>query len=360
MSTSNARNRSGFTLVELLVVIAIIAVLIGLLLPAVQKVRAAAAVTQCQNNLKQMGLALLNYHGINKMFPRGTYDDVGAYTACDAALPWSVWILPYLEQDSLYARFDTSSYDWNNPTIAGTFNNPPNNLVGTDPNTANPAFNPAATPLKVYQCPASPSRGAIFTDSWNSPNMFASESTGPYDGNQSWTCSASDYCAAAGVGGWFDCSNYLGAGAQFAYNGVLNDNNIIVTIPYITDGTSNTWLVAEHAGMPDLWISGPKLYASAPSFATVPQLGAPSGGGWSDEGNADQWLGGNTYDGMNPGGGGPCFINCDNIAGYFSFHTGGANFLYADGHVQFVTQNVDPKVVIESVAYNDGYVVPSY
>jgi len=360
MSAANDRKRSGFTLIELLVVIAIIAVLVGLLLPAVQKVREAANRMSCSNNMKQMGLALHLYHDAFNNFPRGTYDDVGQYVNCVAALPWSVYILPNLEQGNLYNRFDTTSYNWNNPTIAGTFNNPPNNLVGTDPNTLNPAFNPAATSLKVYQCPSSPSRGIVFTDSWSGPNTFGSESTGPYAGNNSWSCSASDYCSTAGVGGWFDCSAYLGAGAQGAYNGVLNDNNLVVSIAKISDGTSNTWLVAEHAGMPDVYIAGPKLYASAPLFATNPQLGATSGGGWADESNADQWLGGNTYDGMNPGLGGPCFINCDNIAGFFSFHTGGANFVYADGHVQFVAQNVDPKIVIMSVAYNDGYVIPSF
>src|SRR5262245_24544708 len=132
--------RSAFTLIELLVVIAIIAILIGLLLPAVQKVREAAARMSCQNNLKQIGLALHNYESTYSCFPTAGEGNVNFDTAFDIQSTWTM-ILPYIEQDNVYKQIDINTYYISQPNQA-----------------------PFQTAIKTYICPSNPTGGSSGRD----------------------------------------------------------------------------------------------------------------------------------------------------------------------------------------------------
>ena len=111
---SSHPTRRGFTLIELLVVIAIIAILIGLLLPAVQKVREAAARLTCENNLKQLGLAFHNYHDPNGGLP----SNLRPAAASTVRVRWATYLLPYIEQDNMSRNYNPSSADFPNPSPA--------------------------------------------------------------------------------------------------------------------------------------------------------------------------------------------------------------------------------------------------
>src|SRR5262245_52130226 len=169
MSRSSAPRRA-FTLIELLVVIAIIAILIGLLLPAVQKVRDAAARMTCQNNLKQIGLGLHNYENANSYFPPA-YSIIA--TPPPSSVSWGVYILPYVEQDNLYKQYNLTG------------------AIGANPNQT-----VVSTHLKIFQCPSTPNPNRLYTDGPVPGAAFVS-SWGA--GTISWTASAGDYTVTTGV-----------------------------------------------------------------------------------------------------------------------------------------------------------------
>ncbi|MFO0930149.1 MAG: DUF1559 domain-containing protein [Gemmataceae bacterium] len=290
-------HRRGFTLIELLVVIAIIAILIGLLLPAVQKVREAAARMQCSNNLKQIGLALHNFHDTNGTFPASGWTTVGPGNPGGKYVGWRPLLLPYLEQENLRRIYDFNVNWWE----------------GTNPTTA-------AIPVKVYQCPSAPSRSV--TSAVAKAPRPAITFPAPLG--------VTDYEAIMGVQPASVNATLYNAGNRYS----VMYRNSQVRLTNVSDGTSTTIAVVECAARPVVYRLGKEQ----------PALSNDQGIGWADsEGpfSLDGASGDGMQEGCTPANGCSYPINRKNDNEPYSFHTGGVNCLFADGHIQFVRETVD-------------------
>ncbi|HEY4310968.1 MAG TPA: DUF1559 domain-containing protein [Pirellulales bacterium] len=311
---------SGFTLVELLVVIAIIGLLVGLLLPAVQAARETARRTQCTNNLKQIGLALQNYHDSQRFFPPGYIDrNTPPVNTPDLDLGpgwgWAAFLLPYLEQGNTSSQIDFSQG------------------VGLGPNVAVSQMS-----LPFYQCPTDPLQDpfAIYDNTMTAP--IATVAHGNYVGCNGWEeCFWNSGGAGTGSGSGAD-GLIGGAGPQG--NGLFFRNSRY-TIANVTDGLSGTIIVGERSSdhSPSTW------------------TGAVTGG------LCPAWMAGQTPNSAPPG---PAYDNTDYNEAlvlahgnathvpsadfpifdpdvFYSMHAGkGANFLFGDGSVRFLTSGIDP------------------
>jgi prepilin-type N-terminal cleavage/methylation domain-containing protein/prepilin-type processing-associated H-X9-DG protein len=319
------RSRPGFTLIELLVVIAIIAILISLLLPAVQKVREAAARLQCQNNLKQMGLALHNYHGVYRRLPQGvhTYGSTVEPTSNEFAYwSWLAQILPFIEQQNVYTLADNwakqpgsgwqtsgPAYDW---WPWGDFwTNPPFQTA-----QENPA---CAIFIPLYVCPSD----------WRS-------------------------LTAQNEGGNVVCfTSYLGTGGSPSADFQAQPANGILywysrnRLTDITDGTSNTFMIGERPPSIDLyygwWFAGAGYDGSgvgdvimgANETRYAAALGCPASFAQFQTGSIQQ--------------------PCDQVH-YWSLHTGGSNFCMGDGSVQYVNYAISQTTFQALCTRNGGEV----
>ena len=273
--------RAGFTLIELLVVIAIIAILIALLVPAVQKVREAASRLQCQNNLKQIGLALHNYHDARKAFPPGN-------TTVTPKTCWTAVVLPYLDQGPLSMQYDYTK-DWSASTTV------------------------IQTPLAVFVCPSN--NLGVHHDTINYGGM--NPAVGDYQ-------SINEIKDFVGVN-CFNLGNVQKGNPRLAGALTWDAFTPIITI---TDGSSNTILIAESAGRPNLYGEGGRLISSA--------AGVASGGAWADV-DGPFSIDGATPTGTVPGN---YPINCSSNNEIYGFHPGGANVVFADGSVHFLKKDM--------------------
>jgi prepilin-type N-terminal cleavage/methylation domain-containing protein len=287
--------RSGFTLIELLVVIAIIAVLIGLLLPAVQKVREAAARIKCANNLKQIGLGLHNYENTNGRFPPG-YIDARPLAQAGPGWGWPAFLLPFVEQAALHTQIDPDR------TIFGG---------GSDTTVPNPQ---TLTALAVFRCPTDPG-----------PPTNAN-----YDGHAT--------ASYRGVG-WSRPQTALGPKGLMITN-IDNPNGVLyrnsrTRVADVTDGLSGTIFVAEVCldERRDKW-----------------------GGIWAGANRKDQyglWVSG-VYWAIDEG---PFRLNGSDKWGFCSPHPAGVGVVLGDGSVRFIRDSADPRIPADMASRAGGEVV---
>ncbi len=327
----------GFTLIELLVVIAIIAVLIALLLPAVQQAREAARRTQCKNNLKQLGLSLMNYESTTGVFP---------YEKCTTGVNqnWIQMVLPYMDQAPLYNQFNF-------------------NLSWADPSQ----WTLTATNLPMLVCPSAPSKGSR-TNPAGITGLLSPDGVNVPNPQGFGIC---DYMALSGVRFSLYYQGNLGPAPSYgcppaAVLSIPDDNRwacamhstLATKIRDITDGTSNTMMICETAGRPGLFRGPNRILVQGLTSANF----APKDGwGWADTGNSGA-IDGATADGTiinsankpSPKGQGllpTCtaavcppgateFFAAVNDSEMYSWHTGGNQVLFADGSVHFINQNI--------------------
>lgn len=315
-------NRKAFTLVELLVVIVIMGILAGLLLPAVQAARESARRSACENNLKQIGLAMHNFESAYKGLPPRRYGPSWTPAAPNKGYcGWGAVILPYLELKNIQRLYNYADNFYDSANAAA---------VGKS--------------VAVYSCPATqPNR-----------SMTICDSTQTITG----TGIAGDYFGPNGVRAWWFSDSTVNTAYSQNTETAMADNRF-KALSEITDGLSCTLLITEQAGRPDWYIKGAKqkTTVTTPNNATTTINGATysqSNPAWWGCWASYQVFSVYTYsdDGVTPDG--TNTININNSQGIYSFHRGGANAVFCDGSVHFLTDALTPQVLGAIVTARSG------
>jgi prepilin-type N-terminal cleavage/methylation domain-containing protein/prepilin-type processing-associated H-X9-DG protein len=316
MARPPVRSRSAFTLIELLVVMAIIAVLIGLLLPAVQRVREAANRTQCQNNLKQLGLAVHNYHDAYQAFPINT-----GYTT-DTTRPnwsWLARVLPYVEQGNVASLGNIPASAMNDPG----------------------AREAMALPIKTFLCPSDPdaARGPR-TDEINIGPVPVGLTN--YQGVSGANWGTNGNLVPGSAGSPFACdARWRNASAAGSYDGLDDGDGIFYRTDYarrktlssIGDGTSNTFMAGEALPSKNRHCDWPYHNHANATCAIAPNARRADG----SEYDPSDW---------------------PDVYSFRSRHPGGLHFVFADGSMHFIQDSIDLTVYRALATINGGEAVP--
>jgi prepilin-type N-terminal cleavage/methylation domain-containing protein/prepilin-type processing-associated H-X9-DG protein len=336
--------RPGFTLIELLVVIAIIAILIALLLPAVQKVRAAAARMQCSNNLKQLGVALHNYHSTFKKFPPGRKSlgcleggSMGSGYVPDPIITNEhglIFLLPYIEQSALYSKFNqNAAYSNVLGTVLG-YSIGASKLASPDAvSSGNAAL--SANTIPILLCPSDIGDPTISPSKYYSPDGGAGIRAVKTNYDFITKCYGVDYY------------NYWTV--TTLANRYMFGENSTTSVERIIDGSSNTLAMGEQT------LSLYNGVTTAWAYAAWVSVGIDPVGNWNTTYPAkglNIWnYNNNTSPPNNTPGQRASWYNAA------SLHDNGCNFLYGDGSVHFITQSIDIPSLTNLCTIADGQVI---
>lgn len=295
----------GFTLIELLVVIAIIAILIALLLPAVQQAREAARRSTCKNNLKQLGLALHNYHDVHNTFPSGWIGVENRLSNIEgeSGFGWGAMLLPYIDQNPLYQQFNFS--------------------LAMD---VNPNRDLLKSTLPTFQCPSDPKPETFLTPDRNGTDI---------------NLSTANYVGVFGTVELDDCENPPGTAPVTSTGQCVSDgtffHNSKVLFRDFTDGSSSTIIVGERTTFIDP-VSNVPFYATwSGALPEVEEAAARILGHAEHPPN-----------------------EFEHPEDFGSSHVGGAQFVLGDGHVRFISQNIDTLVFQALSTRNQGEIINEF